>query len=95
MKSEKKEQSKNLESYTMELKISEDGHALVDQNGKEIARFREGITMRPSKDEDDHPIQWCMHCEPVCVKWDNQGKCIKTVQSCTAVPCPRSSKKHA
>lgn len=86
-KNEKKEQSKNLEPYIMELKISEDGHALVDQKGQEIARFKEGITMHTTKDEA-HPIHWCMHCEPVCIRWDNQGRCIQTIQSCTAYPCP-------
>lgn len=78
----KKRQSKNVGPCTMDLKISEDGRAIVDANGSEIARFREGLVVRlPKKCAQKLPGH--MVCKPECIRWDNHGNCIQYIQSCT------------
>jgi len=65
-----------------ELSISADGKAIVDQNGKEVARFVKEIQMKPAG-EMSQKMQGCMCCTPECLVYDQNGKCIKTYSSCT------------
>lgn len=71
----------NGKATTLELSISNDGKSIVDQNGKEVARFNEGMTVRPAK-ADTMKMQGCMCCEPSCVVYEGE-RCIKWVRSCT------------
>jgi hypothetical protein len=67
----------------MMLKLSDDGKALVDQNGQEIARFTEGIQVVAPKAAADQKLPGCMCCTDDCIAYDRDGKCIKKVRSCT------------
>ena len=56
----------------LELRISDDGKAIVDQNGKEVARFVEGTRVRMMSNKvkaTSLKMQGCWHCYPVCVVW--------------------------
>lgn len=70
------------ETSTLELSISPDGRSIVDQSGKEVARFREGMQVKPAK-SGVAKMQGCMCCEKSCIIYDENGKCIKWVNSCT------------
>ncbi|ACM19686.1 hypothetical protein Geob_1326 [Geotalea daltonii FRC-32] len=65
-----------------ELRISDDGNAIVDQNGREVARFANGIQMKQTGGTN-LKLQGCMCCTPECIAYDQNGKCIKTYSSCT------------
>ena len=70
------------------LKISEDGTAIVDDQGNEIARFTEGIKVKPAASEKSlasgtGSIPGCMCCVDSCIAWDSNGKCVKTYRNCT------------
>lgn len=68
---------------TLELNISADGRSIVDQSGKEVARFKEGMQVKPAK-AGMMKMQGCMCCEEKsCIIYDNKGNCIKWVDSCT------------
>jgi hypothetical protein len=65
-----------------ELRISNDGKAIVDQNGREVARFVEDIQMnQPGK--VSQKLQGCMCCTPECILYDRNGVFIKKYSSCT------------
>jgi hypothetical protein len=65
-----------------ELRISKDGKALVDQNGREVARFSKGIQMNKTE-ITAQKMQGCMCCTKECLIYDKNGVCIKTYSSCT------------
>jgi len=65
--------------------ISRDGHAIIDQNGKVIARFVEGKRVQMSVKgvkAIDEKLPGCMCCEPECVKYEH-GECVQSIESCT------------
>lgn len=80
------EEMKHAEPVTdaaaLELSISADGRSIVDQGGNEIARFKEGMQVRPAK-AGTAKLQGCMCCEKSCIIYDEHGKCIKYINSCT------------
>lgn len=61
------------------LKISPDGKALVDQDGKEVARFSEG--MQVTVPAADSKMPGCMCCSPECVIYEGD-RCVKWIRSC-------------
>ena len=63
----------------VELVVSNHGKSIVDPQGVEIARAVGDI--RFGKDGDK--MQGCFRCTDDCVIYDSNGKCIKTVRSCT------------
>jgi hypothetical protein len=65
-----------------ELRISADGNAIIDQDGREIARFANGIQLKQPQGVTQK-LQGCMCCTPECIAWDKNGNCIKTYNSCT------------
>lgn len=65
-----------------ELHISNDGNALVDQNGNEVARFVEGMRIH-AKEGASNKLQGCMCCTDDCLIYDQNGQCIKPIRSCT------------
>ncbi len=65
-----------------ELSISSDGKAIVDQNGREVARFVKDIQMKPTE-KMSQKLQGCMCCVPECIAWDQNGNCVKEYSSCT------------
>ena len=62
------------------LKVSPDGKALVDQNGKEVARFSEG--MEVTVPAADSKMPGCMCCTNDCIIYEG-NRCVKRVRSCT------------
>lgn len=68
----------------LELAISKDGRAIVDQNGKIVARFVKGtrvqITTKDVK-ADNQKMQGCWRCYPVCVIWDGK-RCVQWMRTC-------------
>lgn len=68
----------NEATYT--LNYSKDGKAILDQNGKEIARFAEDVQIKPVAAGDRLP--GCMRCWDECLVYDSNGNCIKTYRTC-------------
>lgn len=68
------------EANKIELRISNDGKALVDQNGKDVARFVKGTEVKQKGGV--MKMQGCLCCQNDCVIYDHNGVCIKTVRSC-------------
>lgn len=70
--------------------LSEDGKSIVDKNGNPVAKSSKPL-IRPlagaQSDSKTGPVreelQGCMKCSNECIVYDNQGKCIKTIRSCT------------
>ena len=73
-------EKKQADTTKMVLKVSPDGKSLVDQDGKEVARFAEGMQVVPDK-SGDKKMPGCMCCTNDCIIYDGE-KCIKTVRSC-------------
>ncbi|GAB7028420.1 hypothetical protein [Geotalea toluenoxydans] len=65
-----------------ELRISADGNAIVDQDGREVARFANDIQLKQPSGAS-MKLQGCMCCTPECLVYDKNGNCIKTYNSCT------------
>ena len=68
-------------AVTLELSVSDDGRSIVDQGGKEVARFNEGCRVSPVK-PGVQKLQGCMCCRPECLIYDEE-RCVKWVRSCT------------
>lgn len=70
----------------LQLKISDDGKAILDDKGKVIATFAEDITVKTAITKTSAAgspaIPGCMCCEQVCMAYEGE-KCVKWVQSCT------------
>lgn len=68
----------------MELSISKDGKAIVDQNGKEVARFVEGMrvqTMQTMTKAKGQKMPGCMCCKRDCIIYEGE-RCVQWVRSC-------------
>jgi hypothetical protein len=65
-----------------ELQISKDGKAIVDQNGVVVARFAKDIKIKQTEGVKQK-LQGCMCCTTECLVYDQNGRCIKTYNSCT------------
>ncbi|MGE5469078.1 MAG: hypothetical protein ACM3Y9_16780 [Ignavibacteria bacterium] len=65
----------------LELRISADGRAIVDQNGKPVAHFVDDLRVKASAQKTR--LQGCMCCEKECIVYDNKGRCVKSIDSCT------------
>lgn len=70
-----------LETPKVMLRISADGKAIVDENGKEIARFNKDMKVDPRMNVSDR-IPGCMRCQPECVVYEGE-RCVKWIRSCT------------
>jgi hypothetical protein len=75
------------EVTTLQLSISKDGRALVDQNGKVVANFVKGTQVKPGESlvkssGQTKAMQGCMRCTYDCVVYDG-NRCIQRVRSCT------------
>jgi hypothetical protein len=73
-------EKKQANTTKMVLKVSPDGKSLVDQDGKEVARFAEGIQVVPDA-AGDKKMPGCMCCTNDCIIYEGT-KCVKTVRSC-------------
>lgn len=65
----------------MELRISNDGKAIVDQNGEEVARFVEGMQVQTMRKNKDQKLQGCMRCWYECIAYEGE-RCVKKVRTC-------------
>lgn len=68
----------------LKLRISDDGKAIVDQNGNDVARFVEGtrvqITTKGVK-ANSQKMQGCWRCYPACVIWEG-NRCVEWMRTC-------------
>ena len=64
----------------VELRISKDGKAIVDQNEQEVARFVEGTQVKQKGGL--RKVGGCLCCTDECLIYDQNGVCIKKVRSC-------------
>ena len=65
----------------MELQISKDGKTIVDQSGREVARFVKGMQVRPVEGATQS-LQGCMCCTDECIIYEGE-RCVKKIRSCT------------
>lgn len=65
----------------IELGISKDGKAIVDQSGKEVARFVEGTRVQTMTKAKDQKLQGCMRCWNECLIYEGE-RCVKWVRTC-------------
>src|ERR1035437_9744412 len=71
-------EKKQADTTKMVLKVSPDGMSLVDQNGKEVARFAEGMQVVPDK-SGENKMPGCMCCtNDNCIIYEG-GRFIKYV----------------
>ncbi len=78
---EESKTAKHRDKTTLQLHISDDGSAIVDQNGKEVARFNEDFRVNPQQ-SGTKAMQGCMRCTPECIIWEGE-RCVKKINSCT------------
>jgi hypothetical protein len=81
-------EKKKADVTVSKLKLSADGKAIVDEQGNEIAKFKEGMQVKTtgkSKTLKVEPLSLpgCMCCTRECLAYDNKGKCVKWYRSCT------------
>jgi hypothetical protein len=63
------------------LRISDDGKSIVDQSGKEVARFVEGTRVQTMTKVKDQKLQGCMRCWDECLIYDGE-QCVKWIRTC-------------
>ncbi len=76
--------AKNFPSTTteLELQIANDGKAIVDQNGREVARFVEGMRIQtPATKGQNLELQGCMRCWNECLIYEGE-RCVKSIRTC-------------
>jgi hypothetical protein len=81
-------EQKKVNVIVLKLKISADGKAIVDEQGNEIARFKEGIKVKTTGKSktlksETLSLPGCMCCTNECLAYDSNGKCVKWYRSCT------------
>lgn len=77
-------QQQGLSPGKLELRISDDGRAIVDQDGKAVARFVDGTTVQPvahGLKTMNQKLQGCWHCYPVCIISEGT-RCVQWVRTC-------------
>ena len=65
----------------LELHLSEDGTIIVDQDGREIAKFVEGMRMRTPLKMGTAKLQGCMRCWNECLIYEGD-RCVKSIRTC-------------
>lgn len=66
----------------LELRVSDDGKAIVDQHGQEIARFVEGMRIQlPTTKGQHQTLQGCMRCRNECLIYEGE-RCVKWIRTC-------------
>lgn len=79
-----KADKKKVEVTKLELQLSKDGKAIVDQNGNEVARFVEGTRVQitaKGKKTASQKMQGCWRCYYECVIWDG-NRCVQKIRTC-------------
>lgn len=71
-----------LSSSVIELRISDDGKSIVDQDNNEVAKFSSDVNVRQS-DTGAQKLPGCMCCKTECIVYDQNGDCKKEYSSCT------------
>jgi hypothetical protein len=74
-------EKKQADTTKMVLKVSPDGKSLVDQDGKEVARFAEGMQVVVPDAAVSSKMPGCMCCTNDCIIFEG-GRCIKYVRYC-------------
>ncbi len=74
------------QSTKLQLRISGDGKAIVDQDGKEVARFAKDMKVQTATETkgkaSNVALQGCMRCTYECVVYQGE-RCVQRVRSCT------------
>lgn len=65
----------------LELRIAKDGKSIVDQNGREVARFVEGMRMQIPMKAQSQKMQGCMRCRNECLIYEGE-RCVKSIRTC-------------
>lgn len=78
---EPKAAKQQREVTKIELNISKDGKTIVDQNGKEVARFVEGMQVQTMTKEKSQKLQGCMRCWNECLIYEGE-RCAKWIRTC-------------
>jgi hypothetical protein len=65
----------------LELSISKDGKAIVDQNGNEVARFVEGMQVQTTTEKKVQKMPGCMRCWYECIAWEGE-RCVQKIRTC-------------
>lgn len=65
------------------LSISDDGKTIIDDNGDEVATFREGLTVSSQNKSGILKLPGRLVCKNTCIRWDSDGKCVKYYRECT------------
>lgn len=73
-------EKKQADTTKVMLKVSPDGRSLVDQDGREVARFAEGMQVVPDA-SGEKKMPGCMCCTNDCIIFEG-GRCIKYIRSC-------------
>jgi DNA topoisomerase VI subunit B len=77
-----KDQQRNVTK--LELTISKDGRAIVDQNGKIVARFVKGTRVQIATKgvkAESQKMKGCWRCYPVCVIYEGT-RCVQWMRTC-------------
>ena len=78
---EPKSAKEQREVSTVELMISRDGKAIVDQNGKEVARFVEDLRIQAPNKESTRKMPGCMRCWKECQVYEGE-RCVTWIRTC-------------
>ena len=78
---EPKKAKEQREVTKLELRISPDGKAIVDQNGKEVARFADDIQVQSMTKGKDQKMPGCMRCWKECQVYEGD-RCIQWIRTC-------------
>jgi hypothetical protein len=65
----------------LELHISDDGKAIVDQNGNDVAKFVDGIRVQTPTTGQTQALQGCMRCWNECLIYEGE-QCVKWIRTC-------------
>jgi len=72
---------KQVGATKMILKVSPDSKTLMDQNGREVARFAEGMQVVVPDAATEKNLPGCMCCTDDCILFVGD-RCVKKIRTC-------------
>jgi hypothetical protein len=78
-------EEQNNKPYTTQLRLSEDGKSILDDDGIVIGRFNLDVVIQAKDKSSPLKLPGHLHCVNECIAWDSNGKCVRTYRNCTWV----------
>lgn len=78
-----KKNKEKKDGFVSSLYLSADGRAIVDDQGRELAKLQKGFSICYPQKDGGRKLPGHMVCTKECIAWNSNGVCVKYTTSCT------------